>query len=251
MKTSILLKILHAVLFALLGILITGAILLFASCETAKHTSSDTSVFIDVTEPLLAWPQSDEILALSGVQSDQMNGAELHISLMSDVSFNKENVFSLPKGGNDLTTNQFTRKREVEQYEKSIANFFDSLSVDTAIGRQKSSLYLPMVRELDRLSKSKAEKRMLIVYSDLMENDNDFSFYHPQTFALLRTNPDNIKSVLLAKMPLADYSGIVVYFIYQPKNAQDDDAFRLVYGFYKTLFEQHGANLIIGANLTH
>ncbi len=215
----------------------------------AKHSTTDLTELVDVTQRFIAQPKAAEIIPLFGFDADVSNGAEFHFSDMSDVSYNPQTSFSLSQGGNGFTTNQFDRKREVEKFEQSISAFHDSLASDT-IGREHSAVYFPIAESLNALSKSTADKKILLVYSDLMENETDLSFYDRKTLALLACDPEKIKAILLAKDPLANLSGIEIHFVYQPENAQADSTFRLVSAFYKKLLEEKGATVFISANLT-
>jgi hypothetical protein len=250
MKTPIL-KLLSGVVMTLLGILICGIIVLLASCETPKRTTTDIPVLVDVTEPLLAWPDAKEIVKFYEFDTDEMQGASFRLTIVSDVSINRQIVFSLPAAGKSFETNRYTRKREVAQFETDVTGSITALTSDTIIGRDRSSVFIPIARELVRLSQSTAERRALIIYSDLMENTADITFYDRKTLALMRTHPETIRAQLITKASLADLTGVEVHIVYQPKDAAADDTFRIVSGFYKTMLEEKGATVSIGANLTH
>jgi hypothetical protein len=222
--------------------------MLIASCNSPKHKTIEVSVLGDVTEKLLAQPNPSETLPLFHLNADPLDGAEFSYANMSDVSLNRRTAFSLAQGGNSITTNQFDRKREVQKFEKSVTGFFDSLSTDT-IGRDHSSVYLAIVQELNRLAKSKADRKILLVYSDLMENTQSVSFYDKRMISLLHSSPNTISGLLFSQLPIQNISGIEVHFVYQPKNANDDNAFRVVSGFYKKILEAKGAIVFISANL--
>lgn len=247
MKTT-LLKLFFALFYILMALVIAGFVALAASCEQRK--AQVAVLLIDITEPLRAWPQADELAALFDFGSGNRNGASLTVSELNDVSYNKQVAFVLPQGGNAFTTNRFGRTHEVEAFTQAITAYLDSLTRDTIIGRPKSSLYVPLAMHLNQLAQSNADDRYVIVYSDMMEHSTRLSFYDPATLALLARDPDSIAARLERMAPLVDLSGIRLAFIYQPTDSAADDTFRLVSGFFKSYFEAHGAAVTISANLT-
>jgi hypothetical protein len=242
-------KLFFALLYLLIVLVIGGFAVLVTSCDKPKHTTHDAVVFIDVTEPLLAWPNATEVISLFGLDNDNMQGVTLTVSELNDVSYNKQTVFALTVGGTVLTTNRFERTRETEAFISEVDTYFESLARDTMVGRPRSSLYMPLARELNRLAASKADNRVLVIYSDLMENSSQVSFYAPQTRTQLQYAPDTVTAALERLAPLADLSGIRIYIMYQPEDPAADDTFRLVSGFFRSHFEQHGATVSISANL--
>lgn len=215
----------------------------------AKHQTTAVLVGSDYTEAMLAHPNPEEIIAELGIDDDPNNGGSVGFFDLTDVSLNARTTFSLPKEPGGMQANPFTRKRAVQHFRSEITSFLDTAGEKT-VGKNHSSIFIPMAEALNELARDTADNRVFILYSDLYENDLDISFYNPQTLAMLRSNPDRVAEILLAKAPLGNLSNVAVVFVYQPKDAKDDDSFRLVSGFYKTLLEQHGATVSIRANLT-
>lgn len=229
--------------------MVTFFVMLFASCDTCKRKEThEVSVLHDWTETQIARPIADEIIPLFGLDSNKWKAAEFRYGYFTDVSFNRYTTISLTDGGSRLLSSGFTRDKEIARFTDSIRTFLASLSADT-VGRPHSSIYLPLVAELTRLAES-ATTRVLLVYSDLMENQ-DISFYDKRTFRTLQTNPDEIAAELVEKAPLpSDLTGIQIYLIFQPADAHEDQVFQVVSGFYKTLLESRGASVTISANVT-
>ncbi len=233
-----------------IALLLLCMLVLSGSCneQCPKRNTIEIVIQVDLTEAQIAKPDANEIIGLYGLDTNKWDGAEFSYADLTDVSFNRRTTFSLAPGGNRLTSSGFTRDREVEKFEDSIRSFFAARAVDT-VGRPHSSVYLPIANELNRLSESHSAERTLIVYSDLMENDKTVSFYDKKTIGSLRTDPNKITAMLIAKADLKDLTGISVYLIFQPENAAQDELFRLVAGFYQTLLESHGAKVIVAANV--
>lgn len=236
----------HA-LSILFGLFIIS-VLLF-SCTTPDRTTTEVSVLYDVTEKQSARPDAGEILPLFALDADKWNAAEFRFKYVTDVSYNPQARFALTPGGNRLRSSGFTRDKEVKLFKDSVEHFIDSLRQEK-IGRPHSSVYLAIAEELNRLTDSKAARRILVVYSDLMENTQGLSFYNKKTIAELHSNPGKVKAALLAKLPIKKLNGIEVYFVYQPADAAADDTFRQVANLlYKTLLAERGAKVSVAANV--
>jgi hypothetical protein len=233
--------------FLAFGVL-TFISLFFISCNTCERKSSEISILHDWTEVQLAKPSHDEIISLFGLDSNKWNAAVLHYTFLTDVSYNRQTTISLADGGSRLLSSSFTRDKEVQRFTDSIRTFFQSIEKDTA-GRPHSSIYLPLVSELTRLAASPAITKILLVYSDLMENENSLSFYDKKTLSLMRTDSSQVIKMLEAKAQLPDLTGIEIHLIFQPENATQDERFQLVSGFYASLLESHGASVTIAANV--
>jgi len=211
-------------------------------------TTSDLVVLRDVTERQLATPDAAEILALCDLSGNKKwNGARLTFSDVTDVSYNEARRVSI-EGANQWLSNEPERDKEIRDFTNQLNGVITALAGDT-IGRPHSSIYLPIARQLALLSASKAARRILIVYSDLMENDPGMSFYDPSWSLRLQSDPDSVKKVLDRWQALPPLTGIDVYLVFRPKNATEDGQYRIASGFYQHLLEAQGARVHIGANL--
>ena len=234
--------------FTTLALIILAMIVLAACANKSSRTSTEYSVLRDLTDSTSVMPDEAALLADLGIDTDIWNGVNFNFFNVSDVSYTPHWRISLAKGGDRLTSSEYTRKREVIAFKKKLTALLDSARSDTE-GRNHSSIYLPMAEELTRLAGSNAERKVLIVYSDLMENRQRLSFYDTRTFSLLRADPKKIEQLLFAEAALPDLSGIEIRFVYAPKDAADDANFRLVSDFFRSMFEKQGATVSVSANL--
>ena len=228
-------------LFSLLG-----AVLYFSNIRTEM---TEVSVFRDVTDSILAKPETKQIQSLFHLSGDKKyNGAQFRFANLSDVSYNQsfEAVIE-PTGA--LFANELTRDKQITRFNDSISNILEKTKGDS-IGREHSSLYVPLATELNHLAQSDSKTKIAVVYSDLMENDLDISLYNQSELQLIESNPDTLKTVFEKRLPLSSLHGVTVYLIYQPKDVEGDREFRIVSGFYKKMLEEKGAIVFITANLS-
>src|SRR5665213_1005000 len=159
-----------------------------------SNQSTEVSVLRDVTELHLSQPMANEILLLYGLDTQKWNGGDFHFANISDVSYNQNKEAHIGTA-NQWLSNEYDRTKTVKQFYSFITQIFTDAQKDT-IGRWHSSIYVPLVNELNRLSQSNAKRRILLVYSDLMENDLNLSFYDKRTLSFLTSNPDIIRKQL-------------------------------------------------------
>lgn len=230
--------------------LIAIVLLLAIACNTeSKKSSTEVSLLGDITEAQTARPEANDVLALFDLPSGKWNGAEFRFKYITDVRYTEQTKITLKEGESRLLSNSYARDKEVALFEDSISGFFDSLRFDTT-GKPFSSVYAPIAEEANRLSGSTASRRLLIVYSDLMENTPELSFYDKKAQEGLKNTPEAISEALLQKVPLNRLDGIEIVFVYQPNNAADDRLFQTTAGLFKKLFTEAGATVSIVANLT-
>jgi hypothetical protein len=211
--------------------------------------ASDHSVLRDVTDVHLAQPNARDILNqfnLDGV--DKWNGSRFRFQNLNDVSFNQPVIISIDPS-NPLLSNVLTRETQLTSFTDSIKQILKT-EENEKVGKEYSSLYIPIANELARLNKSNAEERVLSIYSDLMQNDLEISLYQADQLELIKTNPKVLKEKLIAEHELPDLKGITINLIYQPTDINEDADWKLVSKFYKSLFQEKGANVLIGASLT-
>lgn len=209
--------------------------------------TTDVIVLHDVTDSIIAKPDSAQLIAFLNA-SHKWDGISFTLSSISDVSISKTQKVFIPAQSRWLG-NEIKRSRDLKAFYNSVEELLARSSGDV-IGRKQTSVYLPIVTSLTSLVESPSNKKVLIVYSDLMENTNEVSFYDPQTLSELKSKPEVILDGLGASMHLPSLAGVDVVFVFQPHNSVEDASFRIVSGFYKSMLENKGAHVIITSNLS-
>lgn len=234
--------------FVMIAIGLIGIIALGACANMDNRTSTEYSLIRDLTDSTIVLPNEDEIITDLDIKTNIWNGINFNFFNVSDVSYTPHWRIVLVKGGKRIASSEFSRKREINTFKARLSALLDSAQSDIP-GRTHSSIYIPIVEELTRMSNSNADRKVLVVYSDLMENTQDISFYNSRTFAELGSNPEKVKAKLLAEAKLPNLSGISIHFVHEPKNAKDDANFRRVSELFRQMFEAQGAEVTISANL--
>lgn len=231
-------------IFSIFGVIAIS--LFFQSC-TGQPYSVEQSVLVDLTDSFLAKPDVEMHRKLFE-NKDVWNGYRFRISTITDINYNAAQGADIAPDCKYLS-NIFKRKKKMKIFYEEMDSAFASI-LQTPSGKTKSTVYFPMTLELSRLSKSEAQRKILTVYSDLMEHSSLVSFYDKKIVQMLKESPDSVKKVLETQISLPNLSGIDVYFVHEPRNAEESNVFFIVSGFFKKWFESQGAKVNIGANFS-
>jgi hypothetical protein len=203
------------------------------------------SVLEDITDAHKATPDVSKIILMYGLKDDEWRGAIFRYSNLTDVSLNATQEKILPEEF-EFLSNEFQRAKELNEFTAQIT---EAVSHKDTSGRSNSSVYLPLAREINTLQNMGATKKIILVYSDLMENESGMSMYEPKTFQKVFSNQESLIAYFNKKLPLADLHGITIYLVYQPKNPTADAQYQVVSSFYKVLLERKGATVLVKANI--
>ena len=230
-------------------LLVVIAGLSLAVYRSGSSAITEISVLHDETEMHISQPKAVEILPLFGLdqQNGKWNGAQFRFKNITDVSYTPAKEANIGTA-NQWLSNEYDRANDVNQFEASVTKILSDAQNDS-VGKWHSSIYLPFANELNEMSRSNATRRILLVYSDLMENDPDFSFYKEKTLNQLTSNYDLSKKVFDTMMPLQNLNGIEIHLLYEPPDVISDGRYKIVSAFYKKLLEGKGATVTISANL--
>jgi hypothetical protein len=231
------------------SIFLASAVIGIVSCTASKPVTTEIAVLRDITDRQIAQPELTEIMSLFNFSENFMwNGAIFHFGDLSDISYTPKAMAKI-EVENEWSSNELARKKKIEKFKNEMKEILSNADTDSA-GKNHSSIYLPIARELNMLSKSSAQKRVLLVYSDLMENDMNVSLYSKENFQMLQSNPGDFKKLLEKRLQIQSLYGVEVHFLYQPENILEDEQFKFVSEFYKNLLEEKGAQVTISANLS-
>ena len=208
---------------------------------------TDTSVINDLTDNFLSRPKPESIIHLYDFTNNKWMEGEFNYIELTDLNINSIQHASI--GTKSLfLRNEFKRKDEIKSFITKIDTIIPSSSNITS-GKDNSAIYNPVAKELNRLGKSTTTNKIMLIYSDMMENTDKISFYDSDVLHGLKSKPEKMRQFFESQVKLNDLKGIRIYIIYQPMNTQQDNAFNIVSNFYKQFFESKGATVEITANL--
>jgi hypothetical protein len=221
--------------------IINYSLLLFIlslGCSNAP-TGLDTAmvIIVDKTDPLLVYPTTDDVSVHLGLKQDIWQGIQVTVTCISDKDVNDTEVITLEKESR-WAGNTTLRKAQVAHFIDELRKALGQTTGKESLGH--SIIYRSVAKQLNELKTARANKKYLLIYSDLMENDG-VNFYDPETFSLLQVKPDSIGQRLENTVSIQNLNGVDVWLLYEPPTYLANHTYRITAGFYKQLLESKGA----------
>lgn len=237
-------------------VLLLSCIFIYA-CQKKQEVNHSTQIntVSDITDRQLLLPDASAILKLYEFDRDENKEAYFRISTISDKILNPAIELKLPNNTvsehkNDLDDPNYREKilaGYTSRIQKAISDFDAKRHKDSSLG--KSECFATIAGEIQQMQKKIFEKNIMLIYSDLQENSDLFNCYSKTDQALLHSNPDKVVSLFNNLHLLPDQlKGFKIFFIYQPKNREDDQRFVAMAGIYQKLLEARGATVKVQAD---
>ncbi len=207
----------------------------------------EVSVLRDITDSSLSELTTNDLQKLFSFENRKWEGSIFRFANITDVGLNHVSEIGIVPAY-ELLSNELDRDKQISVFEKSINSILLTANNDS-IGRLHSSVYRPIAMELLHLNLSKSQSKVLLIYSDLMENEDGLSLYSKSMLQTIEQNPELLKTTFQKEEPLPNLSGITIYIIFQPKNTEQDFQFKVMSQLYRSLLEEKGATVFIKANL--
>lgn len=235
--------------------LFVGFVLLsLSSCSTnvsKSYQTTECSILIDVTSSYMASLKhisSDELIKLYQLDTKTSNAGIYRQAFLTETFLNYTYQYNLKGVSSFLMSNSFDREEEIKIFKEKIATSIAEIQ-QVKKNRPSSSVYVPICRELIRLSSSDSERKILLAYTDLKENSDYLSFFSKKSLGDLVNHPEKIENYLQREMELPkDLTGIEMFIIHEPED-NDNFIFKRLSRIYKTMIEKRGGKVYIQANL--
>ena len=225
------------------------------SCKEEPVSSTEISVLIDVTDKRFKdqdfiaenLPKFLKMMNLDK-EAGGYSGGEIKLSLINEVSDSK---ISPAKTGL-MGENKLNRKDEVDRFYSNLEKSFSQLLNDANWGTNASKIYQKIARELIKMKSSDYDKKIMVIYSDMLENSNLFSFYNTNwktEVEKMTANPETTLKELSQNGPaLPDLSEFEIYII-TSRTPENDEKVNLSEQFWMTLLEFQGAKVTFNSDL--
>lgn len=231
---------------ALISMLVGLAIL--TGCQPPQAEQTEVSILLDITGSTVNTKfdiTTNDVLEIFNLDKKPFNYGKFRISTLTETHLAKIDQAKLRPVKSMNEYNKYSRESEIKKFQKSVDDLLTEYK-NLENGKQASSIFIPLSSELQKLSRSNAQRKILIVYSDLFENSSFYSSYSGNAFY---QNPAKLTEILMKNAPLPkDLDGIEVFIIYNPVLGTDSK-FLAVSQWYKKLLENRNAEVFISANL--
>jgi hypothetical protein len=234
--------------------------LIFFSCQDEKATNTQICVLIDVSD--VRFKNQDyvkenvpKLLKLMNLdkQTGGYSGGEIKLSLINEVSDSKSKSIKLETGKTGIMgENPLNRKDQVTKFYNKLESSFTELIDQANWGTDASKIYQKVSREVIKMKKTDADKKYLIIYSDMLENSSLFSFYGSNwqnNIQKMMEDPEKTLEQLGKKGPvLPDLSEFEIIVI-TSRTAENDEKINLSEQLWQILFEYQGAAVSFNSSL--
>jgi len=213
-------------------------------CHNGKEQYTSIYLFIDVTDTIFKNPEtylSDIPIIIKEIGIDTIrggfNGGEVKMFLLNNVSQTKSVTVKLNKGISGLLgQNELDRMDEIKTFYKKLNQGINDLLASIEFQREQSKIYQNICRELNTLSNTHSDKKIVIIYSDMLENSNLFTFYGEISKIQSYINDINSAMQELSKdCSLPELSAIDVHIV-TIRTKETDEKINLAEQFWTKLF---------------
>lgn len=233
------------------NILIIAVVIIFNACTKQSPVNTQVSLLVDLTGSYKdnANIDSEKILRLFSLESIDNYGS-FRTDYISDVNYSNVQQASVPPINSMIEYNEFEREGKLMHFKKQVTSMIEKTNT-TKRGKPSSAVYIPIAREINRIARTNANRKVVVIYSDLFENSPFFRFFENQNLKLLLNNPVQVQQLFQKQQPLnEDLTGVHIYIVYQAPNQETSQIFQLFSNrVYKPMLEDRGAEVTIGANL--
>jgi len=218
--------------------------LMVSACTSIEPKGRLVSVLEDCTETdFIAQVESDNIIPKFGLENDPWQSSVFRYGTITSLTRNRIEEVSLPNQ-NNLLGNELERRQLVKQFKQSVQQILEEPRDYS--NNQYSSIWKPIVRELEVLQSHTDKTSTLYVFSDLFENSHNwFSVYQYKDLKVLRDTPEKVVMLFLneASSVIRHNLNIEVIVVFQPKNIQEDDLFMMLSNVYTSIFQELGISI--------
>lgn len=223
---------------------------LFACSSPEQRQSKAISVLFDITDPLTARPDADELYNFLDADNSNQN---LHIRYgeISQVDFNPVRELIRPASKTGLLSNAVEEKQRMRGFGKELEALL--VPTDSITPQDHSSIFMPIISEIKVLQDfDNVSDKTLIIYSNLMENNSWISYYRYDDLLNLEYRPEVLLEKYLQKTDGINPSDILqIHVIYIPEDAKSNRQYQHLQQLYRMVFEKLGISISFSANLTN
>ena len=237
----------NVILGGLLALLFTVLLGCDNSSLVQENHSSEILILIDETDTTFTNSiHAQEIINLllqktKADFSDVYNGSfEVGVYGLNQLLVTESNYVSLPPSKGLLDVHK-KRKEAQNKFLNAVKSTIDKTKATIEM-KSSSKLIWPIFNRLNKLAQSKADKRMVFVFSDLFEHNDEISFY--------KASPEKVTEYIHNVFKNCnDLSGIKCYCVFQPTNVKDDKRFHVIQKAWTEVLEAKNAQFIHLPNL--
>lgn len=196
-------------------------LLTVAACKEESAISTDLYIYLDFTEgedysEHLEADIDKYIGLLDADGENSRNYGTIKVYPLHDVSAGMSKTVKLKEGKSSFEGNKFLRKKEVEEFKtKLLDKMVEVNSSYTGKELNNSYIFTPLCKGVKKLNKSDANRKVILVYSDMLEN-SDIANFHSKSMKY-----ESLKASFDKACGIDDASDIEFYIVH-PVDKKND-----------------------------
>lgn len=219
-------------------------LLLGCSDEEAKIKFTNVFILVDVTDQVfrdqnVVVENVPRLLKMMNIDTMTagMSGGEVKLFTINDLSETKSSTVKLAQGvAGLLGQNPLDRQDEIKKFRRELLSSIESTLKGVEWQKDKSKIYQNICRELNSLARiDDKHKKVMIVFSDMLENSELLSFYKTDTDALISQIDEFEKNTLSIDCSLPSLDKVEFYIV-SNRNKGNDEKINKAERFWKALF---------------
>ncbi len=230
------------------------------SCQHETPQTTAICVLIDVSDARFKnenyigdnLPKIIKLMKLNK-ETGGYSGGQVKLSLINEVSDSKSRSVNIEMAETGMMgENPLNRMDEVKRFYADLENEMSNVLEKADWGTNASKIYQKVTRECIKMNRIEADRKYMVIYSDMLENSELFSFYGKNWkshIEKMMAEPERTLVKLSRSGPaLPDLSEFEI-FIVATRTSGNDEQINLSEQFWTTLFEYQGASVTFSSNL--
>lgn len=209
------------------------------SCSQTPPVKTDLYLYFDYTEgqdyASRMEEDSDLYIELLGVSElGSPNYGTIKMYPLYDVSSAKNKSVKLKAGKGEMEGNKYIRDKEVDKFKTKLLKSLEELNEENkGKSLDKSYIYTPFCKGIKKLNKSDASRKIIVLYSDMLEN-SDLANLHSKKrdFEKWTTNFENT-------CDCEDVSDLEIFVVY-PVDKNNDSKIQVASDFWSDYLMKKG-----------
>jgi len=214
-----------------------------SSCTTKNDHTTYLTVLADRTDINIQIPEIDAIKKVFDLKINPNQKAEFRFQNIGNTDFNTTYHLGLPSYS--VLSNSLQRLSNIRKFYTTIDTLVQKQN-RREYNYQSSSIFTPLNKHLKLLSKVTADKKVLLLYSDLTEYSDIFNCYSTSNQQLLFKNNELVYRRFREKRSVSDLHDVELYIIYYPKTNAENRLFQSLCTLYQEIFKDTGLKIHIG-----
>jgi len=219
----------------------------FQSFFKPNNSTTAVSVIKDDTDSTLPQPRAADVMPLFNL-SDRtaQNGFIFRERSISNTSLNPTRQYYVKRG--EFMDDENSRISELKAFKNKVIRYIDSL-VETPKPKSNSLVYQTILSELDALVQTKAENKYMIIYSYMLQNSDEFSYYKKSDVLQAQLHPEQVVARFEKMGKLPDLTGVKVFVICNPGSYENEKKINLSIATFRALIEAKNGTLVLASNM--